>query len=85
MEYAVEMGSGALIHIQSLIKIGSGIQKLTKGFTDRKTAWTLHKNSSIFQNKKSRLNILSFQPMYLCVWYDSQRKFCFFFPLNSFH
>jgi hypothetical protein len=27
MKYAVEMGSGAMIHIPSLIKIGSAIQK----------------------------------------------------------
>jgi hypothetical protein len=28
MKYAVEMGSDALIYVPSLIKIGSGIQKL---------------------------------------------------------
>jgi hypothetical protein len=28
MKYAVEMGSGAVIYIQSFIRIGSGIQKL---------------------------------------------------------
>jgi hypothetical protein len=28
MKYAVEMGSGAMIHIPSFIKIGSRIQKL---------------------------------------------------------
>jgi hypothetical protein len=28
MKYAVEMGSGAMIYIQSFIKIGSAIQKL---------------------------------------------------------
>jgi hypothetical protein len=28
MKYAVEMGSGAMVHIPSLIKIGSVIQKL---------------------------------------------------------
>jgi hypothetical protein len=28
MKYAVEMGSGGMIYIQSYIKIGSGIQKL---------------------------------------------------------
>jgi hypothetical protein len=27
-KYAVEMGSGAMIYIPSIIKIGSGIQKL---------------------------------------------------------
>jgi hypothetical protein len=29
MKYAVDMGSGAMIYIPSLIKIGYGIQKLT--------------------------------------------------------
>jgi hypothetical protein len=31
MKQAAEMGSGAMIHIPSFIKIGSGIQKLTGG------------------------------------------------------
>jgi hypothetical protein len=31
MNYAVEMGSGAIIYRPSLIKIGSGIQKLIGG------------------------------------------------------
>jgi hypothetical protein len=30
MNYAVEMGSGAIIRISSFIKIGSGIQKLIR-------------------------------------------------------
>jgi hypothetical protein len=30
MKYAVEMGSGTMIHIPSFIKIGSGIQKLMR-------------------------------------------------------
>jgi hypothetical protein len=34
MKYAIEMGSGAMIHIPRFLKIGSGIQKLI-GFTDR--------------------------------------------------
>jgi hypothetical protein len=36
MRYAVEMGSGAMIHIPSSIKIGSGIQKL-RGDTHKDT------------------------------------------------
>jgi hypothetical protein len=32
--YAVEMGSVAMIHIPSFVKIGSSIQMLTGGFTD---------------------------------------------------
>jgi hypothetical protein len=31
MKYAVEMDSGAVINIPSFIKIGSGIQTLSKG------------------------------------------------------
>jgi hypothetical protein len=31
MNYAVAMGSGAMIYIPSFIKIGSGIQKLLRG------------------------------------------------------
>jgi hypothetical protein len=31
MEYAVEMGSGAMIYIPGFLKIGSGIQKLWEG------------------------------------------------------
>jgi hypothetical protein len=37
MKYAVEMGSGAMIYIQSFIKILSGIQKLTGGGGDTQT------------------------------------------------
>jgi hypothetical protein len=31
VKYAAEMGSGAMVNIPSLLKIGSGIQKFTKG------------------------------------------------------
>jgi hypothetical protein len=31
MKYTVEMGSGAVIHVSDIIKIGSGIQKLMGG------------------------------------------------------
>jgi hypothetical protein len=34
MNYAVEMDSGAMIYISSLINIGSGIQNLIGGGTD---------------------------------------------------
>jgi hypothetical protein len=53
-EYAVEVGSGAMIYIPSFIKIGSGIQKLIGGCTD-----TQHGDRispfSFFQNKENRL------------------------------
>jgi hypothetical protein len=38
MKYAVEMGSGTMIYLPNIIKIGSGIQKLIGGFTDTQTA-----------------------------------------------
>jgi hypothetical protein len=31
MKYAVETGSGAMIHVPNFIKIGSGIRKLIRG------------------------------------------------------
>jgi hypothetical protein len=34
MKYVIEMGSGALICIPNFIKIGSGIQKLNREYTD---------------------------------------------------
>jgi hypothetical protein len=37
MDYAAEMGSGAMIYIPSFIKIGSGIEMLIGGFTDTQT------------------------------------------------
>jgi hypothetical protein len=38
MKYAIEMDSGAMMYVLSLIKTGSGIQKLmgAVGYTDRK-------------------------------------------------
>jgi hypothetical protein len=39
MKCAVEMGSGVMIYIPSLIKIGPGIQKLITGYADTQTAW----------------------------------------------
>jgi hypothetical protein len=36
MKYAVEMDSGAMICIPSLIKTGSNIQKLTRGDTQKR-------------------------------------------------
>jgi hypothetical protein len=37
MKYAVKMGSDAMIHIPSFIKIGSGILKLIEGGIHRHT------------------------------------------------
>jgi hypothetical protein len=41
MKYAIEWGSGDMIHIPSFIQISSRIQKLMEGeeFTDTQTAW----------------------------------------------
>jgi hypothetical protein len=49
MKYAVEMGSGAMIYVPSFIKIGSGIQKLTRWIHRS------HKPTLFFKNKESRL------------------------------
>jgi hypothetical protein len=55
MNYAVEMGSGAMSYIPSFIKICSGIQKLIRGI------YRQHGDHIslrlFFQNKESRLDI----------------------------
>jgi hypothetical protein len=51
VEYAIETGSGAIIHIPSFMKIGAGIQKL---MTHRKQS-DLTIMLLFFQNKESRL------------------------------
>jgi hypothetical protein len=44
MNYAVEMGLGAMIHIPSLIMTGSSIQKLMGALIHRQTTtWRSHK------------------------------------------
>jgi hypothetical protein len=50
MKYAVEMGSGAMTHIPSLIKIGSGNQKLIEEETHRQYG-DLISLTLYFQNK----------------------------------
>jgi hypothetical protein len=54
-EYAIEMGSGAMIYISSFIKIGSGIQKLI-GVTHRQRGDRISL-LLFFQNRESRLKI----------------------------
>jgi hypothetical protein len=40
MKYAIEMGSGVLIHIPSFMKIGSDIEELVAGrFTESQRTW----------------------------------------------
>jgi hypothetical protein len=57
---AVEMGSGAMIHIPRFVKTVSGIQNLLRGDTHTNT-WTHRQQGdlislvSCFQNKGSRL------------------------------
>jgi hypothetical protein len=48
-EYAVEIGSGAMIYIPSFIKIGAGIQKLLKGI-QRQAEDRISLRSFFFQN-----------------------------------
>jgi hypothetical protein len=56
MEYAVEMGSGAMIYVPSFIMIGSGTQKLVRGDTQtHRRHGGLISLLSFFQNKESRL------------------------------
>jgi hypothetical protein len=43
--YAVEKGSGAMIYIPNVMKIGSGIAKLVRGLINTQTAWGTHKPS----------------------------------------
>jgi hypothetical protein len=42
-----------MMYIPNFVKIGSGIQKLIRGYID--TGWRSHKPTFIFQNKESRL------------------------------
>jgi hypothetical protein len=42
MNYALEMGSGAMICIPSFVKIGSAIQNLIGGYTDTQTVCISH-------------------------------------------
>jgi hypothetical protein len=57
MKYAVEMGSGAMICIPSLIKIGSDIQKLIGGIHRHRQHGDLISLLLFFQNKESRLKM----------------------------
>jgi hypothetical protein len=41
MKYAVEMGSGVMIYIPSLIKIGSAVQKFTEGIHRRRESMVI--------------------------------------------
>jgi hypothetical protein len=39
IKYAVEMGSGAMIYIPSVIKIGLATKFDKRGYTDKQSAW----------------------------------------------
>jgi hypothetical protein len=41
--YAVERGSGAMIYIPIVMKIGSGSANLIRGLINTQTAWGKHK------------------------------------------
>jgi hypothetical protein len=62
MKYAVEMGTDAMVHIRSFIKIGSGIQRLigeVEGFTDTDAQKHAHRQHEdcislvLFYNKRN--------------------------------
>jgi hypothetical protein len=59
--YAVEMGSGAVMNVPSFIKIRSGIQKLIEGDTQtHRQQGDLISVLLFFQNKENRLRIYNF-------------------------
>jgi hypothetical protein len=49
MKYTAEMGSGAMIYIQSFIKTGLGIEKLKRGYI---ATWRWHKPTFILLIRK---------------------------------
>jgi hypothetical protein len=53
MNYAVEIGSGVVIYVQSFIKTGLIHSKLTRGniYTDTQRARLFHKPTFTFQGK----------------------------------
>jgi hypothetical protein len=55
MKYAVEAGSGVMIYIPSFIKIGSGIQKLIGGDTQRQHGDRISLLQFFFRNMQSGL------------------------------
>jgi hypothetical protein len=56
MEYAVEMGSGAMVYIISFIKIGSSIQRLIEGDSQtHRQHGDLISLLLFFQNKENAL------------------------------
>jgi hypothetical protein len=64
MKYTFEMGSGAMMYIPSLIKIGSGIQKLILRQTHRQHGDRISLLLS-FQNKDSKLKTTEYMLLYL--------------------
>jgi hypothetical protein len=60
MKCAVEIGSGAMICIPSLIKIGSGIEKLNGGAQTHRQHGDRISLLLFFQNKESRLKCVTF-------------------------
>jgi hypothetical protein len=55
MKYAVEMGSGVMIYIQSSIKVGSGILKMIGRIQGHNQHGNLISIFPYFQNMESRL------------------------------
>jgi hypothetical protein len=60
MKYAVEMGSGAMIHIPSLIETGSGIQNLYGGMHTHTHTHTGRISHRPTLGKKAKKSILNF-------------------------
>jgi hypothetical protein len=68
MKYAVEMGSGVMIHIPSFIKIGLPIQLLMRG-THTQSARRPRRPTFIFQDNECRLKRNGLQ-MYTVAQYS---------------
>jgi hypothetical protein len=72
MKYTVEMSSGAMMYIPRFIKIGSGIQTLIWGETQRGDLISL---LVFFQNKESRLKMsLKLQCRFFYGQYSTQMQ-----------
>jgi hypothetical protein len=69
MKDAVEMGSVAMIHIPSFIKIGSDIQKLKGGgYANTQIGWRSHKPTF-----RKRLKISNCQLLYIPTYEEKNR------------
>jgi hypothetical protein len=73
MNYAIEMGSGAMIYVPSFRKTGQGFRKLRgRGELQTQTGWRAL--LSLFQNKESGIKYLYSAHSVFCFSYDCQNN-----------